>query len=57
MTARVLKIKFLGLKADIEHEVLELKKRETVIGQSQFIENEGGTGYVLFVDVLKGVES
>ena len=26
MTARVLKIKFLGLKADIEHEVLELKK-------------------------------
>ena len=54
MTTRVLKIKYIGLREDIEEEIYKLREREYVIGQSQFIPNQGGEGFVCFLDVLKG---
>jgi hypothetical protein len=53
MKTRVLKIKYIGRKEDIEIEIYELRKRENVISQSQFIPNQGGEGFVCFLDVLK----
>ena len=54
MKTRVLKIKFVGLKVDIEEEVTALKERQNVISQSLFIPNQSGKGFVCFIDVLKG---
>ncbi len=54
MKTRVLKIKYIGLRKDIEEEICELRKRENVSSQSQFIPNQGGEGFVCFLDILKG---
>jgi len=54
MKTRVLKIKYVGLKVDIEEEVTALKERQNVVSQSLFIPNQSGEGFVCFVDILKG---
>ena len=54
MKTRVLKIKYVGLKVDIEEEVTALKERQNVISQSPFIPNQSGDGLVCFVDILMG---
>ena len=54
MTTRILKVKYVGLKVDIEEEVATLRKRQNVISQSLFIPNQSGDGFVCFVDILKG---
>ena len=54
MTTRVLIIKYIGFREDIEEEVTALRERQAVISQSQFISNQSGEGFVCFLDVLKG---
>ena len=53
MKTRVLKIKFVGSREDIEEELQHLKERCTVLSQSHWIPNQRGLGFVCFIDVLK----
>ncbi len=53
MKTRILKVKYVGHRSDIEEELQQLKERCTILNQSHWIPNQRGPGFVCFIDILK----